>query len=126
MGVISIVLIAMLVISAVLLILFVLIQDEQGEGIGGLFSGGSSTPFGSRSGNVLTRFTAVLAAVFLFCALALAWVNRTPEAGNLIGKARQESLKKGETADWWAPTANPAPAPVSIGETPAPSAQGGK
>ncbi len=117
MGLIGIVLLVVFVVSAILLVLLVLIQDEQGEGIGGLFSGGSSTPFGSRAGNVLTRFTAVLATVFLVCAFAIAWLNRNPEAGNVIGRARQESLKKGETADWWVETkqapqtpAQPAPA----------------
>ena len=56
MGLIGIVLLVILVISAVLLVLVVLVQDEQGEGIGGIFGGGSNTAFGSRSGNVLTRF----------------------------------------------------------------------
>ena len=87
MGLIAIVLLVILVISAVLLVLVVLVQDDQGEGIGGIFGGGSNTAFGSRSGNVLTRFTAILAAVFLVCFFGLAWVNRTPEAGNVIGKA---------------------------------------
>jgi preprotein translocase subunit SecG len=118
MGLIGIVLLVIMVISAILLVLLVLIQDEQGEGIGGLFSGGSSTPFGSRSGNVLTRFTAVIAAVFLVCAFAIAWISRTPEAGNVIGKARQESLKRGETSDWWVETPK-APATGASEGTPA-------
>ena len=67
MGLISVVLLVILIVSAVLLVLVVLVQDDQGEGLGGIFGGGSTTPFGSRSGNVLTRFTAILAAVFLFC-----------------------------------------------------------
>jgi len=115
MGLIAIVLLVILVISAVLLVLVVLVQDEQGEGLGGIFGGGSTTPFGSRSGNVLTRFTAILAAVFLVCTLGLAWVNRTPEAGNVIGRARQESLKSAETQTWWVQT------PAASGATTAPS-----
>jgi preprotein translocase subunit SecG len=101
MGLIGIIVLVILVISAVLLVLLILIQDEEGEGIGGLFGGGGSTPFGSRAGNVLTRFTAVLAAVFLSCTFILAWINRSPEAGNLISKARQESLQKGQNNSWW-------------------------
>jgi preprotein translocase subunit SecG len=104
MGLIAIVLLIIMVISALLLVLVILVQDEEGEGIGGLFGGGSSTPFGSRSGNVLTRFTAVLAVIFLFCAFSVAWFNRTPEAENLIGKARQQTLQQGENNDWWQPT----------------------
>jgi preprotein translocase subunit SecG len=122
MGVISIVLLVILIISAVLLVLVVLVQDDQGEGLGGIFGGGSTTPFGSRSGNVLTRFTAILAAVFLFCVFAIAWVNKTPEAGNVIGRARAESLQGGQKQDWWVQTPAPA-APGSAGTT-APLAPG--
>lgn len=113
MGLIGIVLLVILVISAVLLVLVVLVQDDQGEGIGGIFGGGSTTPFGSRSGNVLTRFTAILATVFLVCIFGLAWVNKSPEAGNVIGKARQESLSGGTQQSWWVQT----PAPASTGTT---------
>jgi preprotein translocase subunit SecG len=97
---IGIVLLVLLVISALLLILLVLVQDDQGEGIGGFFSGASTTAFGSRTGNVLTRFTTVIAAVFLFCCLGLAWVNRSGDVGNVVGKAREQALS-GETTQWW-------------------------
>ena len=89
------------VISALLLILLVLIQDEQGEGVAGIFGGASTTAFGSRSGNVLTRFTTVLAAVFLFCCLGLAWVNRSGDAGNVVGKAREQALSGETQRRWW-------------------------
>lgn len=108
MGLIGIVLLVVLILSAILLVLLVLIQDETGEGVAGIFGGGSSTPFGSRAGNVLTRFTAVLAAIFLVCTFALAWLNRTPEGGNVIGKARQQQLQATSSQDWWVQT--PAPA----------------
>jgi preprotein translocase subunit SecG len=100
MALIGIVLLVILVISALLLILLVLVQDDQGEGVGGIFSGGSTTAFGSRTGNVLTRFTGVLAGVFLFCCLGLAWVNRSGDAGDVVGKAREQALS-GETTQWW-------------------------
>lgn len=107
MGLIGIVILVVLVVSAILLVLLVLLQDESGEGVGGIFGGGSTTPFGSRAGNVLTRLTAVLATVFLVCAFALAWLNRTPEAGNVIGKARAQQLQGSSQEDWWVQT--PAP-----------------
>lgn len=104
MGLIGIVLLVVVVLSAVLLVLLVLIQDEHGEGIGGIFGGGSSTPFGSRAGNILTRFTAVLATIFMVCTFALAWLNRSPESGNVIGKARQQQLQTTTSQDWWVET----------------------
>ena len=104
MGLIGIVLLVIMVISAVLLVLVVLVQDDQGEGIGGIFGGGSSSAFGSRSGNVLTRFTAVLAAVFLVTCFGMAWLGRTPTGGNVVSKARQEALGGG-TAELVGPDA---------------------
>jgi preprotein translocase subunit SecG len=102
MGFIGIFILVILVISAVLLVLVILLQNEEGEGIGGLFSGGSTTPFGSRSGNILTKFTAVLAAIFILCAFALAWINRTPSKDNVIGKAQQETLQGSGDSTWYA------------------------
>jgi len=100
-----------MVVSAVLLVLVVLVQDDQGEGIGGIFGGGSNTAFGSRSGNVLTRFTAVMAAIFLVCVFGMAWINRTPSAGNVLSKARQEALNSSSQNSWWVQ----APAPATSG-----------
>ena len=73
MGLLSIVLLVIFALAALLMILVIMLQDDQGEGIGGLFGGGSSSAFGSRSGNILTRFTAILGAIFIVGAFALAW-----------------------------------------------------
>jgi preprotein translocase subunit SecG len=101
MVIISIILLVIFVISALLLMVLVLIQDEQGEGLGGLFGGGSSTPFGSRSGNVLTKLTSILGAVFIITSLGLAWSNRTPESGDVIGAARRQDSASEKSVDWW-------------------------
>ena len=101
MAVISVLILVVFVVSALLLMAVVLIQDDQGGGIGAMFGGGSGTPFGARTGNVLTRLTTVLAIIFLVAAFALAWINRTPEAGNVVGRARAERLRGIERSDWW-------------------------
>ena len=101
MGILGVVLLVVFVIASLLLIVIVLIQDEQGEGLGGLFGGGSATPFGSRSGNVLTKFTAILAAVFLVCSFALAWINKTPESGDILGAARRGGAVEQTVDEWW-------------------------
>ena len=101
MGLISIVLLVIMIISSVLLVLVVLVQDDQGEGLGGIFGGGSNTAFGSRSGNVLTRFTAVMAAIFLVTVFGMAWLNRTQTEGNVLSKARQEALNSSSNQSWW-------------------------
>jgi preprotein translocase subunit SecG len=101
MGLLSIVLLVIFAIGAVLMILVIMLQDDQGEGIGGLFGGGSSSAFGSRSGNILTRFTTILAAIFIVGAFALAWLNRTPESTDILEKARLEQMQKTEESNWW-------------------------
>ncbi len=100
MLVVSGILLVLFVLSSLLLIAVVLIQDEQGEGLGGLFGGGSSTPFGSRSGNVLTRLTSILGTIFILTAFGLAWVNRTPESGDVIGAARRQQGTQ-TSVEWW-------------------------
>jgi len=101
MGLVSILILIVFILSALILILVVLMQDDQGEGLGGLFGGGSSSAFGPRTGNVLTRFTSVVAAIFLVTAFGIAWLNRTPEAGDILQKARVEKLKEAEENNWW-------------------------
>jgi preprotein translocase subunit SecG len=105
----GILILVVFIISAVLLVLIVLIQDDQGGGIGGMFGGGeSSSPFGSRTGNVLTKFTTVLGAVFLVAAFALAWLNRTPDQDGFLERARLQQTLQAEEGQWWV---RPAPAP---------------
>ncbi|ETZ18096.1 Protein translocase subunit secG [Borrelia duttonii CR2A] len=54
------------VITSFMIILLVLFQDEQGDGIGGVFGGGSSSIFGARSSSVAIKITAFFITLFLF------------------------------------------------------------
>ena len=89
MGILSLLLLVFFVIAAILLILLVLFQNEEGDSLGGIFAGGSSTTFGSRSGNVLTRATTVLGALFLIISLGLALLNRTPGGSGVEAEGRR-------------------------------------
>jgi preprotein translocase subunit SecG len=99
MGVLGVVLLVLFVIAALLLILLVLIQNEEGDSLGGIFAGGSSSAFGSRSGNVLTRATSILGGIFLVLSLGLALINRTPGGSGVESAGRQ--LTSDEANDWW-------------------------
>ena len=99
MSILGIVLLSFFVIVAVLLILLVLAQNEEGEGLGGIFAGGSSTAFGSRSGNVLTRATTVLGALFLVVSLGLALMNRSPSGSGVEAAGR--ALSSETSTDWF-------------------------
>jgi len=95
MGVLAVVLLIFFVIVAILLVLLVLIQNEEGDGLGGIFAGGSSTAFGSRSGNVLTRATTVLGALFLVISLGLALMHRSPAGSGVEQAGRALSQEAG-------------------------------
>lgn len=100
MGVLGILLMIIFVLSAILLVLIVLVQDEQSDGLGGIFGGGGAQQFGNRSGNILTRITSILGAVFLLSSFGLAWLNRTPDAGNVEAAARRLEAESGQV-EWW-------------------------
>jgi len=99
MGILSVVLLVVFVIIAVLLILLVLVQNEEGDSLGGIFAGGSGSAFGSRSGNVLTRATTVLGALFLVISLGLALLNRTPAGAGVEEEGRRMTIE--ETGSGW-------------------------
>jgi preprotein translocase subunit SecG len=99
MGLLSVILLALFIIAAFLLILLVLIQNEEGDSLGGIFAGNSSSAFGSRSGNVLTRATTILGAAFLALSLGLALINRTPAGAGVESAGRQ--LSTDVENDWW-------------------------
>jgi preprotein translocase subunit SecG len=99
MGVLNVLLLIFFVMVAVLLVLLVLIQNEEGDSLGGIFAGGSGSAFGSRSGNVLTRTTTVLGGLFLALCLSLALINRTPGTSGVEAAGRQ--LDAGAAGDWW-------------------------
>ncbi|MDR3161314.1 MAG: preprotein translocase subunit SecG [Spirochaetaceae bacterium] len=108
MNVLSVLLLVFFVIIAVLLILLVLVQNEEGDSLGGIFSGGSGSAFGSRSGNVLTRATSILGALFLVISFGLALINRSPSGSGVEAAGRQ--LTTETESDWWLQDETEAPA----------------
>jgi len=99
---------AVQMLTALAMIGLILIQHGKGADMGAAFGSGSSgSLFGaSGSANFLSRTTAVLAAVFFACTLALAYFGnlRPVESGSVLDRAA---------------TTNTAPAPA-----PAPAASG--
>jgi preprotein translocase subunit SecG len=65
---------AVFFLVAVLLIIVVLIQPGSSGGLG-LFGGGSQSAFGTKTGNVLTKFTTLLAALFIIVSFVLGYLN---------------------------------------------------
>jgi len=96
---ISIALLVFFIIVAFLIVGLVLLQNEEGDSLGGLFSGGSNSAFGSRSGNILTRATYTLITLFFVVTFFLAWLNKSPGDSGLQQDAQ---IQQAETAtEWW-------------------------
>lgn len=75
MDIIRILLIFIEVVSSLLLIGIILIQQSKGGGLGTAFGGGAGDSlFGARAGNILTKITVTLGIVFMVNTLFLALV----------------------------------------------------
>jgi preprotein translocase subunit SecG len=100
MGILGIFLLVIFIIACILLILMVIIQDSDSDSLGGVFAGGSGSAFGSRSTNVVVRFTYVLGAIFFVCAFSLALINKS-SLGNVEKAAAQNQTKDSAASEWW-------------------------
>ncbi len=99
MGVLSIILLVIFVIACLLLVFIVAIQSDSGTGLGGIFGGGSDSTFGSQTGKVVTKATAILGTTFLVLALVLAMVNKTPSSSSLLDSVKVDQVQ--QAGDWW-------------------------
>lgn len=77
MGVLGTILLVVFIIISVLLVLLVLVQNEDNNGMGGVF-GGQTAAFGAHSASVLSKTTGVLVALFFVVAFTLAVLNKAP------------------------------------------------
>ncbi|MBN2652853.1 MAG: preprotein translocase subunit SecG [Spirochaetales bacterium] len=106
MGALGIVFVVIMVITGLLLGFFVLIQDDQGDGMGGVFGGSSTSAFGSRAGNALTKMTSTLGMIFILSALVVAFdIKRQHDSSSSTDvtsasfvEAYESSLEDG---DWY-------------------------
>jgi len=124
------------VISALLLVGFILLQKTKDEGLGLAFGAGvGETLFGSRAGNVLTKITIGLAVVFLADTLLLGYLSSgTVSTGSITDRLptstpiqRNSGSVPGLPASMPTPAAIPVPSdaaveiPVAPAPTPAPA-----
>ncbi|MCH3906797.1 MAG: preprotein translocase subunit SecG [Sphaerochaeta sp.] len=99
MGVLSVILLVLFIIVCLLLIFIVAIQDEDSQGLGGIFGGASTSAFGSRVGSVVNKFTAILGGVFMVLALVVALLNKTPSQDKLLEQVQTNQVQ--QTTEWW-------------------------
>ena len=120
---------AIQMITALGMIGLILVQHGKGADMGAAFgSGGSGSLFGaSGSANFLSRTTAVLAAVFFVCTLALAYFgNPRPQTGTSVleGAALAVPAPAASGAAQIPGTAAPAPPAGALAVPPATAASG--
>jgi len=87
-------------ISAISLTGIVLLQAGKGGGLSGAFGSGmgSETLFGSRTGDMLTRATAVVATVFLCSALVMAYLS-TKQGSSVARDIRDQQREEQGSAE---------------------------
>lgn len=122
---------AVQMLSALGMIGLILVQHGKGADMGAAFgSGGSGSLFGaSGSANFLSRTTAVLAAIFFVCTLALAYFgNAQPRAGSSVLEGASVTAPSPKIVASGAAqipgTTAPAPTNIAVPQTPAPDASG--
>ena len=107
-------------LTALGMIGLILVQHGKGADMGAAFgSGGSGSLFGaSGSANFLSRTTAVLAAVFFVCTLALAYFgNAAPRTGTSVLDTPAAAIPTAPAATQIPGTATP-PAPAGASAVP--------
>ncbi len=105
------------------LMMVVLLQQGKGGGMGAAFGGGATAQvFGGRgAGNILTRATAVCAAIFMLTSVSLAYVSSSGDR-DLKAKVIEEQRKgKGNEGTRVKPTK---PKPSAAPDDTAPGAGG--
>ena len=101
------------VLSAFLLIVVILAQKSKDQGLGMAFgSGMGESLFGSRAGNVLTRMTITLAAVFMLTTIVLGILFAKGKGGASSGSVMDGAGAEAPLAPMAAPAA-PLSAPVA-------------
>jgi preprotein translocase subunit SecG len=122
----------LIVIVSIFLICLILIQRGKGGGLAGAFGGvGGSSAFGTKAGDVFTRVTVVVAAVWIFLSLILVVLyngNKNQAWGDEPTRSREVSPRsKAKTgSDKTTPAApgstSPSPTtprPISLPDMPA-------
>jgi len=86
------------VVVAAILMLVILMQSSRSSGMG-LFGGSSQSAFGASSGDILTKITGYLTAIFLILALGLAYLKSKESALTTVkgGIKTEQTGTTGET-----------------------------
>lgn len=103
----------------------VLLQQGKGGGMGSAFGGASAQVFGgSGAGNLLTRATAICAAIFMLTSVGLAYMSSSGDRALKAKVAAESGKKKDRGTPREKESGSAAPPPAPSGSTPAPTTPG--
>jgi preprotein translocase subunit SecG len=109
------------VFVCVVLMGVVLLQQGKGGGMGAAFGGATTQVFGGRgAGNLLTRATAICAAIFMLTSVSLAYLSSSGDRA-LKARVTQEANRKHDKGQLKERTKEPAPSESAAPSAPAPS-----
>ena len=99
----------------------VLLQQGKGGGMGAAFGGATTQVFGGRgAGNLLTRATAVCAAIFMLTSVSLAYLSSSGDRA-LKARVAQEAGRKKDKGELKERSSSDAPAGTDATPVPAPA-----
>lgn len=99
MGVLSTALLVLFIIICIVIIFLVLLQNEEGDSLGGLFAGGSNSAFGSKSGSVLSKATYIATGLFFAAVFCLALLNKGKSDKGLLDEVKSKQTET--STEWW-------------------------
>lgn len=123
MDLISVLLYIVFVLSAIVLVVVVLLQEGRGGGLTDALGTAGQATFGVGASGI-NRFTFAMIATFLLSALSIHYVNRTAGMGSVVNQAPVNApvLPGGASTPPPADGGGGAPTPVNNGGAPTPPA----
>ncbi|PIE99032.1 MAG: preprotein translocase subunit SecG [Treponema sp.] len=98
MTILSTALLVLFIITCFIIVLLVLVQNEEGDSIGGLFAGSSNSAFGARSSNILTKITQIGVIVFFALTILLGLSTRSKDA-DFESDIQDQQIENSK--EWW-------------------------
>lgn len=100
-SVVGTILLVAFVIVCILLVLLVLAQNEDSNGMGSSFGGGQSAAFGAHSASVLTKTTGVLVALFFIIAFGIGLLNKPVKKAALNSVSAETAVTEEAAGTSW-------------------------
>lgn len=126
MGIVKTILLVAFIIVCLFLILFVLIQPEDNNGMGSSFGGGNSAAFGARTQTVLSKTTGLFVFLFFVLTFSIAFLNRPEKKQDLSATVKEmnaeETSAEAKSGNWMEAEINAAEPSAEAAVTPAESA----